>query len=103
MVNNPTYRAIPNPSSHGFSSAIGLAKFFGILANKGQDMETKAHMLSEETINLLTESLIQGWDEVLKMDLTYGRGMLLRSSPNVGGGGEGWLGDGENNVTYSLL
>ena len=35
ITNNPEYKEIPNPSTQGFGTAIGLAMLFGIVGNGG--------------------------------------------------------------------
>ena len=76
LGNNPAYREIPCGSTHGFGTATSLAKLFGILANDG--VHKGKQLLSKAAIDRLMEPLSVGWDRVLRMDITYGRGVTLR-------------------------
>ena len=62
LENNPSWREIPNPSTHGFATATGAAKLMGIVANGGQ--HEKQMLVSEEVVRLLNEPLTTGIDKV---------------------------------------
>ena len=76
LGNDPKFREIPCGSSHGFGTATSIAKLFGILSNGG--MHEGKRLLSMTAIARLNEPLSVGWDNVLRMQITYGRGVTLR-------------------------
>ena len=76
LENSPLYREIPCGSTHGFGTATSIAKLFGILASGG--VYKGKQLLSKNAISRLMEPLSVGFDSVLQMDVTYGRGVTLR-------------------------
>ncbi|ELU10516.1 hypothetical protein CAPTEDRAFT_156512 [Capitella teleta] len=82
LMNNPLYREIPSPSTHGFATVHGLGNFMGILANGGADQDVQ--LLEADTINLLNEPLVSGLDLVLLNNQSYGRGVSIKKNPEGG-------------------
>ncbi|KAK2190434.1 hypothetical protein NP493_80g04028 [Ridgeia piscesae] len=76
LENSPLYREIPCGSTHGFGTATSIAKLYGILASGG--IYKGKQLLSKNAISRLMEPLSVGFDSVLRMDVTYGRGVTLR-------------------------
>ena len=76
LENSPLYREIPCGSTHGFGTTTSIAKLFGILASGG--VYKGNQLLSKNAISRLMEPLSVGFDSVLQMDVTYGRGVTLR-------------------------
>ena len=57
----------------------------GIVANGGRHEDDGTVLFSgeEATSRLLQDELVSGEDKVLRMNVTYGRGVMIRKSINV--------------------
>ncbi|XP_055957406.1 beta-lactamase domain-containing protein 2 [Patella vulgata] len=77
--NNPVIRAVPFSSFNGFSSAKALAKMLGILASGGTYQGKQ--LLSKASIEKLNTNMVEGLDNTLLVNMSYGRGfMRLKNS-----------------------
>ncbi|CAL1540224.1 unnamed protein product [Lymnaea stagnalis] len=74
-MNGPDFMCLPNPSSHGVGSALGVAKLAGILANGGKH-EGKT-LLLPESIARLQEPMSHGIDLTTGGSNINGRGTWL--------------------------
>lgn len=72
---------VSNPGTNGFATAISLGRLMGILAAGGS--HEGRQLLSPPAIKALLEPIAEGKDKVLLMNVTYGRGVTLRSTPMV--------------------
>ncbi len=81
MSNNPEQGLVENPSHSGFGPASAMAKFYGILANGGQHKNKR--LISAEGVEKLKDVMTSGEDKVLFLNITYGRGTTLFSTPTV--------------------
>ncbi|XP_050395773.2 beta-lactamase domain-containing protein 2 isoform X1 [Patella vulgata] len=72
--NNPVIRAVPFTSSNGYSSAKALAKIFGILASGGTYQGKQ--LLSKDSIEKLNTKMVEGLDNTLLVNMSYGRGFI---------------------------
>lgn len=83
MMNNPLYRELPSPSTHGFGTISSLASLMGIIANGGTDQSSGRQLLKPSVIRDLQQPLASGEDLVLLNNQTFGRGVSIKRNPLV--------------------
>jgi hypothetical protein len=83
MMNNPVYREIPSPATHGFGTVSSLGALMGILANGGLHLPTSNKLLEPETIAKMSQPLVAGLDFVLLNNQSFGRGVSIKENPLV--------------------
>lgn len=108
LENNPSFREIPCASWLGFSTVRGLAQFYGILANSGR--HGNLTLLSPSTIKRLNMPLVHGIDNVYFLNLTLGRGTVIKESKtgdnifgHFGYGGQAGFADPEHRLGWAYL
>ena len=74
-MNNPTFRQLESPASHGVGTARNLAKLMGIVGNGGS-YEGK-QLLSSESISRLRRPLNEEYDVVVMRHISYGPGIVI--------------------------
>ncbi|XP_072174855.1 beta-lactamase domain-containing protein 2-like isoform X3 [Diadema setosum] len=82
--NNPEYRAIEIPSANGFGTAEGLAKLLGILATGGTELTSGKKLLSRELVDSFLDSEPETMDKVIKLPVSWKRGMIIDYSEDGG-------------------
>ena len=73
---------ITNPSHSAYGSASGIAKLYGILANGGV-YKGKRLFNAERTVKTLSQFVISGVDQILKVKVNFGHGVTLSPTPIV--------------------
>lgn len=73
-MNTPEVRRMELPAFGGIGTASSLAKFYAMLANDGE--LDGARFFSTETISLMTNSLSNGFDQVLRRENAFSAGFM---------------------------
>jgi CubicO group peptidase (beta-lactamase class C family) len=114
-MNTKENRALQIVSFSGIGSASSLAKFYGMLANKGE-MEGRSYFTTE-TIRQMTTPLASGIDCILQIPTAFSAGFMKdspQSSTRVFGpsasafghpcaGGSNAFADPENSISFAYL
>ena len=114
-MNDPQIRAQPNVSFGGIGSASALAKFYSMLANRGELNDQI--FFSPETIERMTTTLSEGVDRVFQIPTAFSAGFMKdsRDSPrrtfgpsatsfgHPGAGGGHAFADPENNIAFAYV
>jgi CubicO group peptidase (beta-lactamase class C family) len=114
-MNDPQIRAQPNVSFGGIGSASALAKFYSMLANRGELNDQI--FFSPETIERMTTTLSEGVDRVFKIQTAFSAGFMKdsRDKPrsmfgpsatsfgHPGAGGGHAFADPENNIAFAYV
>ena len=114
-MNDSQIRAQPNVSFGGIGSASALAKFYAMLAMRGQwNGQT---FFSPETIELMTATLSDGIDRVFQIPTAFSAGFMKHSrdaprrmfAPSAtsfghpGAGGSHAFADPENKIAFAYV
>jgi len=114
-MNDPAIRAKPIVSFGGIGSASALAKFYSMLANRGEfDGQT---FFSEKTIGWMTRTLADGMDRVFQIPTAFSAGFMkdppkatrrmFGTSPNAfghpGAGGSHAFSDPQNKIAFAYI
>jgi CubicO group peptidase (beta-lactamase class C family) len=114
-MNTPAVRAQPIVSFGGIGSASALAKFYSMLANRGElDGRT---FFSKETIAWMTTMLADGMDQVFQIPTAFSAGFMkdprnvaqrmFGMSPNAfghpGAGGSHAFADPETRISFAYV
>jgi CubicO group peptidase (beta-lactamase class C family) len=114
-MNAPAVRAQPIVSFGGIGTASALAKFYSVLANRGElDGQT---FFSEETIAWMTTALVDGMDRVFQIPTAFSAGFMkdprnmtrrmFGTSPTAfghpGAGGSHAFADPENRISFAYV
>lgn len=114
-MNAPSVRAAPVVSFGGVGSAASLAKFYAMLANRGELDGTR--FFTPETISLMTTALSSGVDRVFQIPTAFSAGFMKDSagteqrifgpSPaafgHPGAGGSHAFADPENGIAFAYV
>jgi CubicO group peptidase (beta-lactamase class C family) len=76
-MNDPQIRALPLVSFGGIGNASALAKFYGMLANKGEMDGRK--FLSDKALSWMSTTLSDGPDRVFQMPTAFSAGFMKDS------------------------
>ncbi len=74
MMNSPVARSASLPSLGGIGSACALAKFYAMLA-AGGEWDGRRYF-SERSLHLMTHTLSQGFDRVLRVETAFSAGFM---------------------------
>jgi CubicO group peptidase (beta-lactamase class C family) len=111
-MNKPEIRALPNVSFGGIGTASALAKFYAMLANRGELAGQK--FFSSKTLGWMTTTLATGVDRVFEIPTAFSAG-FMKDSENAqrrifgpsatafghpGAGGSHAFADPENNIAF---
>jgi CubicO group peptidase (beta-lactamase class C family) len=114
-MNKPEIRAQPIVSFGGIGSSNSLAKFYAMLANRGQ-MEDQ-QFFSEKTIRWMTRTLSDGIDRVFQIPTAFSAGFMKNSKAaprrifgpssssfgHPGAGGSHAFADPENKISFAYV
>ena len=79
-ANNPNFRRMTNPSIMGYATAEGLAKFWSIVANGGQ--QGGKQVISKSVLTKMGEQITEGIDFFAKTEFNFGRGVAPLPAPD---------------------
>jgi CubicO group peptidase (beta-lactamase class C family) len=114
-MNKPEIRALPNVSFGGFGTASALAKFYAMLANRG---ELDGHkFFNQKTLEWMTSPLANGVDRVFEIPTAFSAGFMKNSTDaqrrilgpssnafgHPGAGGSHAFADPENNIAFAYV
>ncbi|KAL4219535.1 hypothetical protein ACF0H5_022111 [Mactra antiquata] len=110
IFNNPELREVPLTSASVTTTASGMAKLYGILANGGSTADGK-QFLTKDQVTKLSIPLVRGIDSVIrKQDSMFGpgTGMILNPKGQIifghtGHGGQVGMADLHNNVGFMYI
>ncbi|XP_060588558.1 uncharacterized protein LOC132743976 [Ruditapes philippinarum] len=109
VFNNPDLREVPLTSATVTSTAEGLGKLYGILANGGT-AKSKV-LLNAELVKKLATPLSQGTDSVIKQENSmFGPGTVIMKNPkgqlmfgHSGHGGQVGMADATNKLGFMYI
>ena len=114
-MNEPANRAQPNVSFGGFGTANSLAKFYAMLANRG---EIDGHrFFTSETLKWMTTTLADGIDRVFQIPTAFSAGFMKDSKESKrqifgrstssfghpGAGGSHAFADPKNGIAFAYV
>ncbi len=114
-MNKPEIRALPIASFGGIGSANSLAKFYALLANRGE-IEDRQFFVAK-TLAWMTTTLTDGSDRVFQMPTAFSAGFMKDSSQSTrricgpsrssfgqpGAGGSNAFADPENRLAFAYV
>ena len=114
-MNKPAIRSLPIASFGGISSANSLAKFYALLANRGE-LEDRQFFVSK-TLSWMSTTLTDGIDRVFQLPTAFSAGFMKDSKQSArrifgpsrssfgqpGAGGSHAFADPENNMAFAYV